>query len=127
LKDANDRAHKQEKSRRHPLSDSSDIFGDTSVEDDKTKKAILYEIMLSIGRVLLCADFNNNSYRRQVDAVIPSSSIFLLNLNGIIDPILGRQKKILITISNGSDESLDDEQIKPVATKFNDRHTTVHQ
>ncbi|CAF3426794.1 unnamed protein product [Rotaria sp. Silwood2] len=62
-------------------------------------KAIVYGVTLGLTATLVYAEYENGSFRRQLESTIPYSSTILGGLDQFIDPIFGRQKALTTEIS----------------------------
>ncbi|CAF1157660.1 unnamed protein product [Rotaria sordida] len=65
----------------------------------KMVKTILYGVTLGLTAVVVYAEYENGSFRRQLESTIPYSSTILGGLDQFIDPVFGRQKSITTKIS----------------------------
>jgi len=91
-----------------PPSSSSSSYPSTD-GGGGTVKAIVYGVALGLGTTLLYAEYDNGSFRRKVESILPLSSTILGGLDKIIDPVFGRQKKLTTVVS---EKLPDKEQIK---------------
>ncbi|CAF1487203.1 unnamed protein product [Adineta ricciae] len=57
-------------------------------------KAIVYGVALGVTGTLAYAEYENDSFRRQLESTIPYSATILGGIDQVIDPVLGRQKSI---------------------------------
>ncbi|CAF4532773.1 unnamed protein product [Rotaria sp. Silwood1] len=62
-------------------------------------KAIVYGVTLGLTATLVYAEYENGSFRRQLESTIPYSSTILGGLDQFIDPIFGRQKSLIAEVS----------------------------
>jgi hypothetical protein len=62
-------------------------------------KTIIYGVTLGLTATLVYAEYENGSFRHQLESNIPFSSTILGGLDQVIDPVFGRQKKLTTTIS----------------------------
>jgi hypothetical protein len=62
-------------------------------------KTIIYGVTLGLTATLVYAEYENGSFRRQLESTIPLSSTILGGLDQVIDPVFGRQKTLTKQIS----------------------------
>jgi len=62
-------------------------------------KAVIYGVAFGLTATLVYAEYENGSFRRQLETTIPYASDVLGGLDQFIDPIFGRQKGLAGTIS----------------------------
>lgn len=60
----------------------------------RAAKSIIYGVTLGLTATLIYAEYENDSFRRQLESTIPYSATILGGLDQVIDPILGRQKSL---------------------------------
>jgi hypothetical protein len=62
-------------------------------------KAIVYSVALGLTATLVYAEYENGSFRRQLESTVPFSSTILGGLDQVIDPVFGRKKPLTTQIS----------------------------
>jgi hypothetical protein len=95
-------------------------------------KLIIYGVTLGLTATLAYAEYENGSFRRQLESTIPYSSTILGGLDQVIDPVFGRQKTLTKQISEKipdlayvKDKIPAKDQIKKVGEQIKDTANNV--
>jgi hypothetical protein len=95
-------------------------------------KAIIYGVTLGLTATLVYAEYENGSFRRQLESTVPFSSTILGGLDQVIDPVFGRQKTLTKEISEKmpdlsyvKDKISDKDQIKQFGQQVKDKANNV--
>jgi hypothetical protein len=98
-----------------------------SGSSSKIVKTIIYGVTLGLTATLVYAEYENGSFRRQLESTVPFSSTILGGLDQVIDPVFGRQKKLTTEISEKipdlsyvRDKIPDKDQIKKLGQQVKD-------
>lgn len=67
-------------------------------------KAVIYGVAFGLTATLVYAEYENGSFRRQLETTIPYASDVFGGLDQFIDPIFGRQKGLANTVSGNFPE-----------------------
>lgn len=62
-------------------------------------KAVIYGVAFGLTATLIYAEYENGSFRRQLESTIPYASDVLGGLDQFVDPIFGRQKGLAGTVT----------------------------
>lgn len=62
-------------------------------------KALVYSVALGLTATLVYAEYENGSFRRQLESTVPFTSTILGGLDQIIEPVFGRQKPLSTQVS----------------------------
>lgn len=95
-------------------------------------KAIVYGVTLGLTATLVYAEYENDSFRRQLESTVPYSSTILGGLDQVIDPVFGRKKSITTKISEKlpdlsyvKDKIPDKDQVKNFGQQVKDKTNNV--
>jgi hypothetical protein len=96
-------------------------------------KAIIYGVTLGLTATLVYAEYENGSFRHQLESTVPFSSTILGGLDQVIDPVFGRQKKLTTIISEKipdlsyvKDKLPDKDSIKKIGQEAKDTVTNAY-
>ena len=95
-------------------------------------KAIVYSLALGLTATLFYAEYENGSFRRQLESNVPYSSTILGGIDQVIDPVLGRHKSLKTEITEKlpdlhyvKDKLPDKDQIKKLGQQVKDSANNV--
>lgn len=95
-------------------------------------KAVIYSVALGLTATLVYAEYENGSFRRQLESTVPFTSTILGGLDQIIEPVFGRQKPLSTQVSEKlpdlayvKDKLPNKEQIKALGQQAKDTANNV--
>ena len=95
-------------------------------------KAIVYSVALGLTATLVYAEYENGSFRRQLESTVPFTSTILGGLDQVIEPVFGRPKPLSTQVSEKipdlayvKDKLPNKEQIKSIGQQAKDTATNV--